>query len=87
MQSVRQFMAAGEWSPVIRIGVRALSTSDSASLKKNVASILDSLSLVPGTKQVLFVCFVRKWGKDYELLGFFSVWASENTVPYALKPI
>ena len=62
MQAFRQFLAAGHCSPVLRIGVRVLSTSDSASLKKNVASILDSLSLKPGTPQ-FFVCLLRKRGK------------------------
>ncbi|KAJ9677811.1 hypothetical protein PVL29_022662 [Vitis rotundifolia] len=52
MQAFRQFLAGGHCSPVLRIGVRVLSTSDSASLKKNVASILDSLSLKPGATLV-----------------------------------
>ncbi|XP_059442934.1 enoyl-[acyl-carrier-protein] reductase 1, mitochondrial-like [Corylus avellana] len=47
MQSVRKFIAGGH-----RIGVRCVSTADSASLRKSVVSLLDSLSLKPGATLV-----------------------------------
>ncbi|KAK9278513.1 hypothetical protein L1049_028080 [Liquidambar formosana] len=52
MQYVRNFVAGGHRNQALRIGIRALSTSDAASLRKNVASILDSLSLKPGAMLV-----------------------------------
>ncbi|OVA19875.1 Alcohol dehydrogenase superfamily [Macleaya cordata] len=52
MQSVRRVLSVGHQNPNVWIGIRSLSTSDSASLKKNVASLLDSLSLKPGATLV-----------------------------------
>ncbi|KAF5192934.1 trans-2-enoyl-CoA reductase, mitochondrial-like [Thalictrum thalictroides] len=49
MQSIRRSVTLFNQNPNYSIGIRSLSTSsDPASLKKNIASLLDSLSLKPG---------------------------------------
>ncbi|XP_057952806.1 uncharacterized protein LOC131146953 [Malania oleifera] len=53
LSSGRKFLAAGSRNPALLAGIRGFSaTSDPASVRKSVASMLDALSLKPGATVV-----------------------------------